>query len=321
MIHPSILRELALRQHKALPEKVRRYLNNRGIPDHTVDEKLLGWNGSRITIPVFGLSGDVVQFRYAKSPTDTSDSPKVRSDVASGPELYGWESLAKNPKRAIICEGEFDRLVLEARGFPAVTSTAGANTFLDAWLPHFEGVRHVYICFDRDETGEAAARSLKVRLPRARIVRLPDAVGPKGDITDYFVRLKNTGPDFAILLAIATTDDESEETPGASLQPVPPPQTPSRGAPQAERLKRQIRLVEIVGKYTDLRTAGAHIVGRCPFHDEKKASFTIYPKTDTYYCFGCGAHGDQIAFVMQKGSKTYNEAIEALEKYFLTHEL
>jgi hypothetical protein len=320
MIHPSILRELALRQHKSLPEAIRRYLNNRGIPDHTVDEKLLGWNGKRITIPVFDLGGDVIQFRYAKSPADTSDSPKVLSDMAAGPELYGWETLAKNPKRVIICEGEFDRLVLEARGFPAVTSTAGAKTFLDAWLPHFETVRHVYICFDRDETGEAAARSLKARLPKAKIVRLPDSVGPKGDITDYFVRLKSGSPDFEILLAIATTDDEPEETPGASPQPIPLPQTPSRGAPQAERLKRQIRLVEIVGKYTDLRTAGAHIVGRCPFHDEKNASFTIYPETDTYNCFGCGAHGDLIAFVMQKESKTFNEAVEALERYLLTHE-
>lgn len=303
-----------------MPEEIRRYLNGRGIPDRTIEVKQLGWHGERITIPVFAGNGEVIQFRYAKSPTSPAGTPKVSTEAGGGAELYGWDTLERNPYRVVICEGEFDRLVLEARGFAAVTSTAGANTFLDAWLPYFEAVKHVFICFDRDPAGEAAAWKLQARLPRAKIVRLPDAVGPKGDITDYFVRLKNGVPDFEVLLAIAATEGEENEE-GQVVLPKVPPRKPSSGAPEAERVKRQIRLVEIAGKYTDLQAAGVHIVGRCPFHEEKNASFTIYPATDTYYCFGCGAHGDVIRFVMEKESKTYNEAIEALEKYLVTDEL
>jgi DNA primase len=320
MIHPLNRRELASRYHEKLPATVRRYLNGRGIPDSLVDEKLLGWSGRRITIPVFDRSGDVIQFRYAKAPADPPDTPKVLTEVGGGAELYGWETLAKNPYRVVICEGEFDRLVLESRGFPAVTSTAGASTFPEEWLPYLAAVKHVYICFDRDAAGEAAARKLKSRLPRAKIVRLPDAVGPKGDITDYFVRLGNGLADFEVLLAIATTEGETDDESGAPL-PKASPRRPSSGAPAADWLKRSIRLVEIAGKYTDLHSAGTRILGRCPFHEEKNASFTIYPATDTYYCFGCAAHGDLIQFVMQKESKTFNEAIEALERYLLTHEL
>jgi hypothetical protein len=303
-----------------MPAEIRRYLNGRGIPDRIIKAKQLGWNGERITIPVFAGNGEVSQFRYAKSPTSPAGTPKVLTEAGGGAELYGWDTLAKNPYRVVICEGEFDRLVLEARGFPAVTSTAGANTFLDEWLPYFEAVKHIYICFDRDAAGEAAARKLQARLPRAKIVRLPDKVGPKGDITDYFVRLKNSVPDFEVLLAIAATEGEEDEESQVPLPKVPP-RKPSSGAPESERVKRLIRLVEIAGKYTDLQAAGAHIVGRCPFHEEKNASFTIYPATDTYYCFGCGAHGDVIQFVMEKEAKTYNEAIEALEKYLVTDEL
>lgn len=121
MLHPHIRRELALRYHDALPTDVREYLNARGIPDEVVDRNLLGWTGRRIAIPIFSLDGAVVSFRYAKSPHDHTDSPKVLSELGADAELYGWETLAKTPYRVVICEGEFDRLVLEARGFPAVT--------------------------------------------------------------------------------------------------------------------------------------------------------------------------------------------------------
>ena len=320
MFHPSIRRELASRCHKALPEEIRRYLNGRGVPDATIDDKLLGWSGTRITIPVFGKDSDVIQIRYAKSPNDPPDSPKVLTEVGGGPELYGWETLIKVPYRVVICEGEYDRLVLESRGFAAVTSTAGAHTFLPEWAPHFDAVKHVYICFDRDEAGEMASRRVKAALPKAKIVRLPDEVGPKGDITDYFVRLRKGIADFEILLAFATTDGEAGET--LSVESLPPVKPPKDGvSPRASRLKRSIRLVEVVGRYTEVNASGGRFVARCPFHDEKSASFTIYPESDTYFCFGCRAHGDLIAFVMQKLSKSFGEALDALELYLLTDEL
>lgn len=301
-----------------MPAEIRRYLNGRGIPDQKIDEHLLGWSGSRITIPIFDRRGNVSQFRYAKSPTDKSDSPKVLTEVGGAAELYGWDTLAKQPLRVVICEGEFDRLVLEARGFQAVTSTAGAQTFCPEWVPHFDAVKYVYVCFDRDDAGERAARNVKALIPRGKIVRLPADVGPKGDVTDYFIRLGNGIADFEVLLAIAATakEDGLERLNAAS-----PPSPHKSVARRAEKLKQRIPLARVVGRYIELRPAGGKLVGLCAFHDERSPSFTLYPATDTYYCFGCGAHGDVIAFLMRKESMTFGQALHALERFLHTNDL
>lgn len=123
--------------HRFLPDDVRDYLKGRGIPATLIETKLIGWNGEAISIPIFGREpGEILGFRYAKSPIDLGDSPAMLSDLEK-PEVYGWETLTKKPRRIVICEGEFDRLILEANGFPAVTSTAGACSFLREWVPYF----------------------------------------------------------------------------------------------------------------------------------------------------------------------------------------
>jgi hypothetical protein len=60
-----------------------------------------------------------------------------------------------------------------------------------------------------------------------------------------------------------------------------------------------------------LRKAGSRHLGRCPFHQEKSASFVVYPD-NTFHCFGCGAHGDSIAFVMKLNNLKFIEAIKLL---------
>lgn len=313
MIHPNIRREIAERYHRALPAEVRRHLNGRGLPDDVIDRFLLGWNGERITLPIFDRQGDIVTFRYGKGPEDTSDSPKMRSEVGSTAELYGWDTLARNPHRVVICEGEYDRLVLEANGFPAVTSTGGSRTFLKEWAPHFDGIEKIFICMDRDHTGEAGAKKVKEFLPRATIVRLPEAVGPKGDVTDYFVKLGHSAVDFDLLLATAeiVADESAPKESGR-------PRDPKRHKAvltRATNLKRAIAIEKFIEQYTDLAPTGRYFRGLCPFHDEKTPSFTVYPDTGTYYCFGCQSHGDLIAFLMNKESMTFGQALTSLERY------
>ena len=122
------LMELARKFHADLPERIRQYLKGRSIPDESIDLNLIGWNGWRITIPIFGRNGKVLFFKQAKDPEDKGDSPKMIAWPKGHLELYGRENLNDKPAQIIICEGEFDRLVLEANGFKAVTSTAGART-------------------------------------------------------------------------------------------------------------------------------------------------------------------------------------------------
>jgi DNA primase len=75
-------------------------------------------------------------------------------------------------------------------------------------------------------------------------------------------------------------------------------------------------MVEVVGQYTDLKKAGANFGGRCPFHEERTPSFSVNPAEKLYYCFGCGAGGNLIGFVMAKENLDFPEAVEYLaDKY------
>src|SRR2546426_9704069 len=134
-------------------------------------------------------------------------------------ELYGWERVLANPEQIVICEGEFDRLVLESRGFAAVTSTGGALTFRPTWTEAFREIPQVYICFDNDGPGQAGAERVVGLIPRARLVRLPDEVGEGGDVTDFFVRLGRSREEFIGLLEAAQPLPEEQRI----KQPVPVP--------------------------------------------------------------------------------------------------
>src|SRR5713226_8475796 len=152
----SDLLDLALQYNKDLPPRIRQYLNDRGIPDAIIDSHLLGWNGLRITIPIYDRKGEVVYFKLAQDPEDKTGR-KMLASPGTTVELYGWDRVAAQTSPLVICEGEFDLLVLEANGFAAVTSTGGAGTFRAEWAGEFESISEVYICFDRDPAGRRGA--------------------------------------------------------------------------------------------------------------------------------------------------------------------
>ena len=79
----------------------------------------------------------------------------------------------------------------------------------------------------------------------------------------------------------------------------------------AEVLER-VNVVEFVGRHVNLKKAGTLYKGLCPFHDEKTPSFTVSPTRNTYHCFGCGAHGHAIKFLMEVGARNFPEAVREL---------
>ena len=81
-----------------------------------------------------------------------------------------------------------------------------------------------------------------------------------------------------------------------------------------EELKLRNNIEEVIGRVVTLKRAGSNLVGNCPFHSERTPSFTVFPSTSSYYCFGCGAGGDVVTFVMQTENIEYREAIEFLAK-------
>jgi len=79
-----------------------------------------------------------------------------------------------------------------------------------------------------------------------------------------------------------------------------------------EQLKSSIDIVDVVGQYVRLRKAGTRFVGLCPFHTEKTPSFGVHAVHQFYKCFGCGAKGDAINFVMEIEALTFYEALKLL---------
>ncbi len=77
-------------------------------------------------------------------------------------------------------------------------------------------------------------------------------------------------------------------------------------------LKFRCPVDEVLGSYLQLKRAGGRYVACCPFHNEKTPSFTVFPDTASYYCFGCGAGGDVITFVMNYENLDYPEAVKLL---------
>jgi len=77
-------------------------------------------------------------------------------------------------------------------------------------------------------------------------------------------------------------------------------------------LLNRVDIVEVVGRYVQLRRGGANHLGLCPFHGEKTPSFTVSPSKQFYHCFGCGAHGNAIGFLMSYSGLGYVEAVKEL---------
>lgn len=107
---------------------------------------------------------------------------------------------------------------------------------------------------------------------------------------------------------------------------MPPPGGAAPAVPKIDRmalpqsfiqeLLARADVVEIVGRYVQLKKGGANFMGLCPFHAEKSPSFTVSPTKQFYHCFGCGKHGDAINFLMEQTGMSFIEAVRDLAQHY-----
>ena len=79
-----------------------------------------------------------------------------------------------------------------------------------------------------------------------------------------------------------------------------------------QELKLRNDIGDVISSYVNLKRKGRNLVGLCPFHGEKTPSFTVYTETESFYCFGCGAGGDVISFIMKIENLDYTDAVKFL---------
>lgn len=196
--------------HSALPDRIRSYLNERGIKDNIIDQQKLGWGEfygrNWIVIPVTDIEEKYSILRLRQDPEDTSNKTKMMVYPPKGTqlEIYGWEMLKGYTPLVVLCEGEFDRLVLLSNGIPAVTGTGGAGGFKNEWAQHFTKAEQIYVCYDKDEAGKtgsdkALQKILEVDHENVFCIDLPEMGDGKKDVTDFFVSYKGNVDTFIAL--------------------------------------------------------------------------------------------------------------------------
>ena len=150
----------------------------------------------------------------------------------------------------------------------------------------------------RMSEGEIASRSTR-RSDRW----VPPRLKETGKVIAALKERYNGQMDFAVRQAAASAS--------ACTEPAPAPAC-AGGDLSLEEFKARLPLVEIVGRYVKLTRRGREHLGLCPFHKEKTPSFNVVEDKGFYHCFGCGAHGTAIDFVMAIEGLGFPEALERL---------
>jgi len=76
----------------------------------------------------------------------------------------------------------------------------------------------------------------------------------------------------------------------------------------------RVDIIDVIDRHVPLKKAGANYQACCPFHSEKTPSFTVSPTKQFYHCFGCGAHGNAVGFLMEYGGKSFPDAVDELAR-------
>lgn len=223
----------------------------RGLTWATIQRRLIGCDESRITIPIWNQDHELVNIRRYLPEKWRGAQPKmVTHAMGDGtPTLYDWQTLEdlEYGSELIVCEGEFDKLLLEQNGFPAITNTGNCKTWSSEWtdllfryrLVFMYDVNDKYVVGEgTDRLGErmARARAAELRQAGCQSVRVVDLPLPTkyvgGDVTNWFVHERHTAKELRelidgtseyaestkVIVDMSTPASDSSTTPPASSE-------------------------------------------------------------------------------------------------------
>lgn len=174
-----------------IPTKINEWLNARGITDDVILAHNLSWTGTHIAIPIYDIGGKFLFNKYRRDPF-SDVGPKYKYEIGTTAQLFNAHRLSSKHSVHIV-EGEMDAMLLESKGYLAVSTTGGAGTWKDEWTALLAG-KDIYVCYDNDEAGIKGAMKLLTKVA-GKLVMIPQAKGIK-DITDYI----KEGGSYPILL-------------------------------------------------------------------------------------------------------------------------
>lgn len=206
---PDIDPALPVKWHNDLMSStapIRAYLKEkRGITDETLKKFCIGFDGDRVTLPIYNEFNELVNIRRYKWNSYEGATKMINYEDEQGNKygevrLYGIENLIYDePDEVMLCEGEWDRLIAEQNDIHAVTSTGGAGNFNQEFFDYFRKKKHVYVCYDNDEAGRLATAYFLENAPSGPIyyvINWPQEMPAKADISDAFVQYGYTKKTF-----------------------------------------------------------------------------------------------------------------------------
>jgi len=218
---PDLDLELVYKYHKTLMDlptatsPIRKILRNRrGVTDKTLKDFLIGYDGERITIPIFDEFNTLVNIRKYRW-----DAPEGKQKVINHKDefqntygelrIFGIEHFFNDEIKTLVwCEGEMDRIVSEQYGFATATPTSGTGTLNPRWLSLFAKKKKIILVQDNDDAGELGREELVKQISSVTEVawiQWPKDFPVKGDITDFFTEYKGTADEYRKLLAQSIT--------------------------------------------------------------------------------------------------------------------
>lgn len=213
---PPIKETLIDKWHENLlqNEEIRRWLNEkRGLSDETLKFFKIGWDPKRErnTIPIRDLNAEPVNVRLynAKKQPKIINYTEGKWKYGSPARLFCVEKI-KNAEEVIICEGEWDCIILNQEGFAATTGTHGCSTFRPEWVDYYTD-KHVVLIYDTDSEGKSAVNRillpafkvaiLEGKVKSIKVVVLPLAgTADDKDVSDYFTKRGATAADLRALI-------------------------------------------------------------------------------------------------------------------------
>jgi hypothetical protein len=214
---PEIDLGLIAEYHQALMKltgPIRKVLSDRrGLANETLQRFQLGWDGDRVTIPIYDEYNSLVNFRRYKWNSDDDQWKALNYvDEFGNPygevRIYGMDNLVDDSVEEVVwCEGELDRVIAEQHGFPTSCPTSGAGAWRPEWVRYFRKKKKVFVAQDNDAAGILATQKICDKLWRTvdvYIIHWPENFPQKGDITDFFTKCNLTSEDFRKLLDGAT---------------------------------------------------------------------------------------------------------------------
>lgn len=189
----SELHQHALRLHRQLPDFLWETLRDVGIADAVIHERLLGWDGLFLTVPLFDITRTVRRVALAEI-DPASGRLRMLPTARSAGFLYGVDQLRRPLWDLCVARGVFECLLLESHGFHAVAPVDEGALLTHDQAKLLTSVERLYICFERGAAGVARALATRELLSGARIVTLPEQVGENGGLLEFFIR-EGLGPE------------------------------------------------------------------------------------------------------------------------------